>query len=105
LINIFNKLSTVSPIANLRNWVIIFYNLLKHFSLYVSILPGKNVSTSGSEGVYREQITKIPLISRQLKKSVNGLKSHTGRDAVEIRYPVSHCFLWIPDIHLRRIPE
>jgi hypothetical protein len=50
LLCIYQKLSTVAPIANLRNWVIIFYNLSKHFAFYVAILAGKNVSTSGSEG-------------------------------------------------------
>ena len=24
-------------------------------------------------------------------------KRHTGRDEVEIRYPVKYCFFWIPD--------
>jgi hypothetical protein len=45
LLNIFHKLRSVSQIANPRGWVIIFYNLSKHFQLYVAILPGKKVST------------------------------------------------------------
>ena len=32
-----------------------------------------------------------------MKKSGKGLKRHTGRDEVEIRYPVNYCFFWIPD--------
>jgi len=35
--------------------------------------------------------------SRLLKKPGNGPKRHTGRDEVEIRYPVNYCFFWIPD--------
>ena len=38
--------------------------------------------------------------SRLLKKPGNGPKHHTGRDEVEIRYPVNYCFFWIPDIRL-----
>ena len=38
--------------------------------------------------------------SRLLKKPGNGPKRHTGRDEVEIRYPVNYCFFWIPDIRL-----
>jgi len=34
---------------------------------------------------------------RLLKKPGNGPKRHTGRDEVEIRYPVKYCFFWIPD--------
>jgi len=34
---------------------------------------------------------------RLLKKPGNGPKRHTGRDEVEIRYPVNYCFFWIPD--------
>ncbi|MFA9435336.1 MAG: hypothetical protein ACERKR_11720, partial [Deltaproteobacteria bacterium] len=37
------------------------------------------------------------LVSRLLKKCGNGPQRHTGRDEVEIRYPVRYCFLWIPD--------
>jgi len=32
-----------------------------------------------------------------LKKPENGSKRHTGRDEVEIRYPLNYCFFWIPD--------
>jgi hypothetical protein len=60
LVNIIHKLSSVSPIANLRNWVTNFYNLSKHFSLYVLVLPGKNVSTFGYEGGFREPDHKSP---------------------------------------------
>jgi hypothetical protein len=35
--------------------------------------------------------------NRLLKKPGNGPKRHTGRDEVEIRYPVSYCFFGIPD--------
>ena len=35
--------------------------------------------------------------SRLLKKPGNGPKRHTGRDEVEIRYPVKYCLFWIPD--------
>ena len=34
--------------------------------------------------------------NRLLKKPGNGPKRHTGRDEVEIRYPVNYCFFWIP---------
>ena len=32
-----------------------------------------------------------------LKNTAEGLTRHTGRDEVEIRYPVKYCFFWIPD--------
>jgi len=32
-----------------------------------------------------------------MQKPGNGPKRHTGRDEVEIRYPVTYCFFWIPD--------
>ena len=32
-----------------------------------------------------------------MKKPGKGPKRHTGRDEVEIRYPVRYCFFWIPD--------
>ena len=32
-----------------------------------------------------------------LKKPENDTKRHTGRDEVEIRYPLNYCFFWIPD--------
>jgi hypothetical protein len=35
--------------------------------------------------------------SRQLKNPGKGPKRHTGQDEVEIRYPVTYCFFWIPD--------
>ena len=35
----------------------------------------------------------ISITSRLMKKSGKGLKRHTGRDEVEIRYPVNYCFL------------
>jgi hypothetical protein len=35
--------------------------------------------------------------SRLLKNPENGPERHTGRDEVEILYPVSDCFFWIPD--------
>ena len=32
-----------------------------------------------------------------LENPGKGPERHTGRDEVEIRYPVKHCFFWIPD--------
>jgi hypothetical protein len=34
-------------------------------------------------------------LGRLLKNPGNGPKRHTGRDEVEIRYPVNYCFFWI----------
>ena len=34
----------------------------------------------------------LPLPAR-----LKGAKRHTGRDGVEVRYPVNHYFCWIPD--------
>ena len=44
--------------------------------------------------------TRCLVPNRLLKKPGNGPKRHTGRDEVEIRYPVNYCFFWIPDIRL-----
>jgi len=37
------------------------------------------------------------VLSELLKKPGNDTIRHTGRDEVEIRYPLHHCFFWIPD--------
>ena len=44
--------------------------------------------------------TRCLVPNRLLKKPGNGPKRHTGRDEVEIRYPVNYCSFWIPDIRL-----
>ena len=45
----------------------------------------------------RDELINDLVPSRLLKKPGNGPKRHTGRDEVEIRYPVNYCFFWIPD--------
>jgi hypothetical protein len=48
----------------------------------------------------RDELINDLVPSRLLKKPGNGPKRHTGRDEVEIRYPVNYCFFWIPNIRL-----
>jgi hypothetical protein len=92
LICIFNKLINVSPIAIPTKWVIIFYILSKHFSFYVSILPGKNVSTSGPEGGYSEPDHESPLTSRQ-RSEVSSTRHWAVSTKHLISFHIFHCAL------------
>jgi hypothetical protein len=49
--------------------------------------------------VSRQQFIKYPgyALAGFRKSLGNGPKRHTGRDEVEIRYPLKYCFFWIPD--------
>jgi len=46
---------------------------------------------------WRCEARNLTVPVRLLKKPRSCSTIHTGRDEVEIRYPVTYCFSWIPD--------
>jgi hypothetical protein len=65
-------------------------------AIYSLTAPRENILQEKCQKDLRQYHTPLfYLSSRLLKKSGNGPKRHTGRDEVEIRYPLKYCFSWI----------
>ena len=72
----------------------------KSFPVLLARMVDRDIISMVDTPNTRDKRRMAYLISRLLKKCGNGPQRHTGRDEVEIRYPVRYCFLWIPDSRL-----
>jgi hypothetical protein len=67
----------------------------KSFAAPLAAMVDRDIISMVDTPHTRDKRRMANLISWLFKKSGNGPKRHTGRDEIEIRYPVRYCFLWI----------